>query len=930
MIKIRELTKRYPQETRDALSRVSLDLPRSGVVVVRGRSGAGKTTLCSILAGMVGDFEGRVLFDDLELGAMSEKERADFRADKVSMAFQEGFLAEEAKVIDEVERPLQLLGEKRGEMRERVMALLSRLGMGELADRTVKQLSGGERKRVALAKALAKEAPLTVLDEPTAGLNTRLTQIVESLIREMGAGRLILVITHDDSFLADLDTILMDDGKAEYIAKSRRDYKCDTPILKEARQISLLALIREAIRYFFSSVKHSFISIMAMGFAMIVAGFSLLMVDGVGRGMKNLVGTSLDELSAVVTPRYNQNSENRSGLYLSSDQLRRLSGLSDSFAGIGTRYIGGLNSFFTPESGVRVSLNGKRLYKNFGIDSLINAELLLEETWDIFPDIEVGSIEIDRVVISVNDAFYRLLVQESGGESNLERAVRSSGLKIAVVAGISSVSGDKRFSLPVAALIRSDGFGIFHPDPEFPSYVVEGLLSLETSYDLHALDPTPLTLKGAGVFWVARERMSDFFRAFQVSSQCSSLALEKVFSNEQTQALGVSYRQGEQVSPQDCLSMYFRAGEDIVGYSLSSPAYTYISGGMYEGFLAPIFLSSDRSKLNDMMDRNSLTDWNLAAYTFSDDEMPEGVFASSLTDSILGRGVNVRSPADRVLVGGKIAADDGSVGITVGLAEALFPAANMAVGKILNLLMLKETREVSGGFANSFAEISLRISGIFEGEDKALIHDAFFPLALAFNCSDYFTPSLGCDAFVLRFASPEAMEIGLKELMSEFPQYRFTAPVKETIEAIEEVLQSIGRGLGAFGGIAIVLALVLFILSSTLTVQRARRRLGDLLAMGCQRRHIFVFIAFQTLMAGTIAWGEAILALLVADRLVARKLLEIFQGGYTSSAISTILVVGTIGFACVLIAGIASFARLRTLDPLAALRDKNLKPLSRA
>jgi len=201
---VRGLTQRFDDFV--ALDQVSLDVAPGRIVVILGGSGAGKTTLLRLLIGLDRPSEGSVVVDGVDIARLPERELTRIRR-KFGMVFQYSALLDSLDVLDNVAFPLRehtRLGE--GEIRQKVTAQLAELGLEGIEHRFPSQLSGGMRKRVALARALMLEPSILVYDEPTSGLDPLTSRRVDDLIRATRDryGVTSVVISHDMASALDI------------------------------------------------------------------------------------------------------------------------------------------------------------------------------------------------------------------------------------------------------------------------------------------------------------------------------------------------------------------------------------------------------------------------------------------------------------------------------------------------------------------------------------------------------------------------------------------------------------------------------------------------------------------------------------------------------------------------------------------------------
>ena len=218
VIEIRNLTKRFKAEssTITALSDINLSIEKGDIFGIIGMSGAGKSTLVRSINFLEKPSEGDVFIDGTNLAELSEKELRKIRS-KIGMIFQNFNLLEQKNVIDNVCFPLELVGVKKKEARERARKLLSIVKLEEKERAFPSQLSGGQKQRVAIARALACEPKILLCDEATSALDPQTTAAILSLIREINEdmGITVIVITHQMSVVTEIckHVAIIDSGR---------------------------------------------------------------------------------------------------------------------------------------------------------------------------------------------------------------------------------------------------------------------------------------------------------------------------------------------------------------------------------------------------------------------------------------------------------------------------------------------------------------------------------------------------------------------------------------------------------------------------------------------------------------------------------------------------------------------------------------------
>lgn len=184
-------------------------------VCLFGASGSGKTTLLNLIAGLDTPSAGSVLVGSVDVGRLSEDQRARLRLETVGVVFQEHNLVEEFTAAENVALPLEVLGIRYQEAVGRAHAQLERVGLAGLESRLPSELSGGQRQRVGIARALVGDRQLLLADEPTGALDSKNSRSLFALLRELcNQGTLAVVCSHDPMCREYADTVYeMTDGQ---------------------------------------------------------------------------------------------------------------------------------------------------------------------------------------------------------------------------------------------------------------------------------------------------------------------------------------------------------------------------------------------------------------------------------------------------------------------------------------------------------------------------------------------------------------------------------------------------------------------------------------------------------------------------------------------------------------------------------------------
>ncbi len=190
-------TTRFSKTQVQALSNVTFSVEKGEYVAIMGESGSGKTTLLNILASLDKPTSGDVKLNGTSMLAIRESEIAAFRRDNLGFVFQDFNLLDTFSIKDNIFLPLVLAGKSYQEMQEKMMPIVSKLRIDTLLDKFPYEVSGGQKQRAAVARALITNPLLILADEPTGALDSKATDGLLKMFNEINdGGQTILMVTH--------------------------------------------------------------------------------------------------------------------------------------------------------------------------------------------------------------------------------------------------------------------------------------------------------------------------------------------------------------------------------------------------------------------------------------------------------------------------------------------------------------------------------------------------------------------------------------------------------------------------------------------------------------------------------------------------------------------------------------------------------------
>lgn len=181
----------------EALKNINFSVERGEYVAIMGESGSGKTTLLNILAALIKPTGGSVILDGKNIAEIKESDMASFRRDNLGFVFQEFNLLDTFTLEDNIYLPLVLAGQSYKEMNKKIIPIAEKLGIDDILKKYPYEVSGGQKQRAAVARALITEPKLILADEPTGALDSKSTDELLSLFRDINLiGQTVIMVTH--------------------------------------------------------------------------------------------------------------------------------------------------------------------------------------------------------------------------------------------------------------------------------------------------------------------------------------------------------------------------------------------------------------------------------------------------------------------------------------------------------------------------------------------------------------------------------------------------------------------------------------------------------------------------------------------------------------------------------------------------------------
>ena len=200
-----------------ALDGIDLDIEKGDLVAIVGHSGSGKSTLMNMLGCLDTPTSGKYVLDGQDVASMTDNQLADVRNKEIGFIFQGFNLISNLDAVGNVELPLVYRGVSKNERKQLAMEALKSGGLEDRMKHKPNEMSGGQQQRVAVARAVAAKPPIILADEPTGNLDTKSTQEIMEILKELHrSGRTVIIITHDEEIASQAHRVIrILDGRIE-------------------------------------------------------------------------------------------------------------------------------------------------------------------------------------------------------------------------------------------------------------------------------------------------------------------------------------------------------------------------------------------------------------------------------------------------------------------------------------------------------------------------------------------------------------------------------------------------------------------------------------------------------------------------------------------------------------------------------------------
>jgi len=851
MIRINNLQYTYPGAKETALDNVNISFNDSGLFYLVGESGSGKSTLIHLMSGLLKGYDGSILIDGEELSQFTYEEECEYLRQTCSVSFQIDEVSKENTVWDNLMTSLEISKISQVEKENRIRAVARNLNLTKLLKCKAKLLSGGEIKRVSLARALVKDYSILLLDEPLGPMDKASRDRLNSLFRKISKSALVVIVSHNLKEIPPeaAEYQLVDGAVCEMrkcqncklIARRSKKYDRTKP--------SVFSTFTSAFKLLINRGKHAYFSIFTTSLALVTIGLTILISSSISISLKNYLSGIIQANSILVQPR----KEEISCANFSSAELWEVENMAEDYGrfnqGVGASYDLNFENIFTTMNNVYFT-KGNATYRFTKLSGRSFEEFTyIYEMEENYRQLMKYDLKDDQVILGLSFEELHMLgeffsISISNGLAEINQYISENHLCLHLDLECSDIGYKLENIFSVVEIVETSSDKIIHTNPMFAKRFVEDNMHFEAEDDFEVESEKPWIVHRSYFIYFSSELRREALNLIGENADYKTLVLKPLTDEysclekaKRKDRIGVYNNYKADIYYSDISKIRQTYSKNISNILISDGFYYYSNEGVISGFLHPVFASGKRALLNEIADYNYSADFNLHGFQGSSIKVGDGVVMGDLSNTQkdpLTFHPYIRSPE---LLKGYIPNSQKGVVISTELAKNLFHSTNVISSK-LYLSCLTETKYISGGYKNIFVDGELLITGTIDSDKNEIYQSPRFVQNLGEDQFDLKMDERNIDKVILMFNKEFNSKEILNDLTKEYQNYEFSLPGESVQNGIDEVIGYVEDGLVLFGGLSCIIAGVLMTSVIILFIKKDSNRIALLTCLGWSNKDI--------------------------------------------------------------------------------------------
>ncbi len=853
MIEIQHLSKTY--DSRKVLDDICLKFPRTGLVVIYGPSGCGKTTLFNCIAGLL-DFEGSLSIDGTNIEILGEKRRTILRLKNIGFIFQDFKLFNNDTVYNNVAFPLDVNnGSSLFKRKRKVKDLLSLVGISNLSKTPVKNLSGGEKQRVAIARSISNDPKIILADEPTGALDEKNGEIIMDLLRKISKKSLIIVVSHSRELTekyAD-EVIEMKDGKViNHYYKQHEEKQPNLPLVinefsNKKPGLPTGFLLKHTIGAIKERKWRTLFCNFATSLGLIGVGLAITLSSSISNNIKEAYTNMIGDSKVVVSSKDEMNKQItfEGGSYIEAIEVSKK--YSEYIVDVGAIYKTDFDQHFKTSNDFFLASNGRIAYLDkFSADQINEFKWLDNVNIDVYPFFP-KYLNDDEIILGLNLSQIQSIcfsLQIIRTVESLSDYLLTNDIYI-VFEGENYDWGyeDEQMFLLKGFTLEIDPC-IYSYNHLWNEFVFENQMRFTSSTSLYRQEKLPWTLKKLFYFQLkgdVDELLSLIHHDINFEEYIFEIADRNYFPNTydydfdyvMADKLIFYLNPGVGINPK--VSDYIiEANENITNPLFgTSGSYFIMPSALMMGFSNYLYLSFDEELLFQNVDVYSTLTYEENIAVVPPREIAIGHYSKSLQN-----GVNF-IPIDNL----NYSFDSyDNIYVSQGFLDQIGYISNPIDAHLYLAYQVKETQYGSNNFVREYSYHSVVIKGVINSPKIAIYQNSDWLLT-------FFQTRFGISAFNL-LVSSIAFDVSdrnrvddiVLSLKRDFPEYEICNPMLSINQSVDDVCNKLELAVSLFSVIATIVSTILLAVCNYLHILEMKQDIGLARCIGIDKIESIKFL----------------------------------------------------------------------------------------
>ena len=935
MLEIRNLTKTFDTKDKPILDDINYKFNDTGLYYIVGKSGSGKSTLLFILGGLDFDYSGEVLYQGKNIKNFSEEEKENYLFSTSSFSFQDYKVDEKKKVINLLYSAFDISTLSEIQKEERIDKFLKMVGLSDKKYSYFSTLSGGEKKRISLVRALIRDTPILLIDEPISSLNNKLRKSITDIIIEESKTRLVIVITHEKNHINN-DAFLLQLEEGKLIEKNKGILSKNHPkkIGYFRKKFSGLLLLKNIVQTLLLKREYSLLSISSLSIALFTITLSFMLIFNISSSLISSVSKYMEPNSLVISKKENEVGSTKYEQIEKEELTSLKDSLKEVIVSIDEFYVTNVDSILNEYQSFSFLFDHKSLYiENLTLSSFIECSKVEELKSDEVIFFKKAEMKLDEVIIGIDENKFKSLYYLVTGSkidrytyelgNNLLNIIQKNILSIRLESRKMSWNYYLDYSFKVSGFVLSKNNFIMSNNFKFTSNFVSNVLGFKERFvgeDIY-LDYPALLEKSYGLTIDPRKK-EEFIIKFLNSKYSDQFTLQYFDSQhyfeknnyETYNRFLLSKEYINKLSLNDIKHFVDDNKEKISSIDYSTSAYTYTTSGYISGFTMPFFFSKYKNKLIEIEGEYTFADENLGQMQASNIKVDEDIFKGDLLSSIEKSGVSFISFSrnkDNLLLGKKPDKYN-QIAISSAFAKKLSNKIDLCLEMNLHTLVLNNITYSNNKYKNEFSFGQLEIVGIYESDEINIYQESLFPFAYLFSHSIIEPSNIKVEEVILRVDLDKYSENYYLEEIKKYGDYIGSFPMLIISKEIKRTLSNLSTVFSILSFISILIASFLIILNLFLIIEKDKKEIGILLSLGYSKKEIVKFYICLSLFIGFISYFSSLLISVIAQHTLKEQLssmLSSFTFSFAPYLISLL-----IGLSLSFVTGLTCVYKIKDID----------------